>query len=177
MSGSLRTIYLLRHAKSSWDNPGLADLDRPLAPRGRRATAAIGRHLEEETILPDVVLCSPSRRTRETLEGIAEALDGVPVRVEDGIYFGGELAVLGLLRSLPGSCASAMVIGHNPTLEELVMELLDPDADHHPSLRRMSSKYPTGALATLESPASWSELEPGRCRLISFVRPKDMPGY
>lgn len=172
-----RIIHLLRHAKSSWDDPGLADLHRPLAPRGRRAAEAMRRYLEEEDILPDLILCSPARRTRQTLEGIAGAVKGVPVRVEEGIYFAGELAVLGLLRSLPEGCGSVLVIGHNPTFEELAMELLDPDADHDPSLRRMASKYPTGALATLEGPASWSELEPGRCRLVSFVRPKDVPGY
>lgn len=172
-----RAIHLLRHAKSSWDDSGLADLQRPLAPRGRKATAALHRHMEEKGICPDLILCSPARRARQTLEGIAGTLEGVPVRVEEGIYFGGGPGVLRLLRTLPGSCASAMVIGHNPTLEELAMELLDPDAAHDPSLRRMSYKYPTGALATLEGPAAWSDLEPGRCRLISFVRPRDLPGY
>jgi len=172
-----RTIHLLRHAKSNWDDPGLADRQRSLAPRGRRATAAIRRYLEEEGVRPDLILCSPALRTLQTLEGIVGALEGVPVRVEEGIYFGGGAAVLGLLRSLPGSCPSAMVIGHNPTLEDLAMELLDPGADHDPSLRRMSYKYATGALATLEGPAAWSDLEPGRCRLISFVCPRDLPGY
>ena len=176
MSGS-RTIHLLRHAKSSWDDPALPDLERSLAPRGRRATAAIHRHLEEEGIRPDLILCSPALRARQTLEGIVGAREGVPVRVEEGIYFGGGAAVLGLLRTLPGSCTSAMVIGHNPTLEDLAMALLDPQSDHDPCLRRMSYKYPTGGLATLEGPAAWPDLGPGQCRLVSFVRPQDLPGY
>ena len=176
MSGS-RTIHLLRHAKSSWDDPALADLQRPLAPRGWRAAVAIRGHLIEAGIRPDLILCSPARRTRQTLEGLAGALEDVPVRVEEGIYFGGVPAVLELLRMLPRSCTSVMVIGHNPTLEELAMELLDPQAEHDPSLRRMSLKYPTGALANMESSAEWSELEPERFRLISFVCPRDLPGY
>ncbi|TVR60801.1 MAG: histidine phosphatase family protein [Gemmatimonadales bacterium] len=176
MTGS-RTIHLLRHAKSSWDDPGLADLRRPLAARGRRAAKAVRAHLEEEGIVPDVILCSPATRTRQTLDGISGAVDGVPVQIEEGIYFGGELAVLGLLRSLPRSCRSVMVIGHNPTLEELAVDLLDPDQDHHPSVDRMRGKYPTAALATFETSDQWSHLEPGGCRLVSFVRPKDLPGY
>lgn len=172
-----RTIYLLRHAKSSWDDPGLADLKRPLATRGRRAAKALMAHLEEEGIVPDVILCSPATRTRQTLDGISEAVDGVPVQIEEGIYFGGELAVLGLLRSLPRSCRSAMVIGHNPTLEDLAVDLLDPDQDHDRSVERMRFKYPTGALATFQTPLDWSHLEPGGCRLVSFVRPKDLAGY
>lgn len=172
-----RIIHLLRHAKSSWDDPGLSDLQRPLAARGRRAASALRVHLEEEGILPDLILCSPATRTRQTLDGISEAVEGVPVQIEEGIYFGGEMAVLGLLRSLPGSCRSVMVIGHNPTLEGLAVDLLDPDQDHHPSVERMRRKYPTAALATFETPADWARLEPGQCRLRSFVRPKDLPGY
>ena len=97
--------------------------------------------------------------------------------MEEGIYFGVGAAVLGLVRTLPGSCTSAMVIGHNPTLEDLAMALLDPQSDHDPCLRRMSYKYPTGGLATLEGPAAWPDLGPGQCRLVSFVRPQDLPGY
>ena len=78
-------LYLLRHAKSSWDEPGLSDRDRPLAPRGERASKSMAKYLRDEGIVPALVLCSPSKRTRETLERLASG-DGIEVRIEDELY-------------------------------------------------------------------------------------------
>ena len=92
----MNTLHLLRHAKSSWDDAGLADRDRPLAPRGRRAAKLIADYLRHEGIVPALVLCSPARRTRETLEALAEAFDDdVPVEFERDLY-----------GAWPGSCSS-----------------------------------------------------------------------
>jgi phosphohistidine phosphatase len=162
-------LYLLRHAKSSWDDPGLADQDRPLAPRGRRATKLVAKHLRRERIAPAVVLCSPARRTRETFEGIAAALGGdVSVRVEPELYGASDRDLLERLREIPDTVQSVMLIGHNPAIQALALSL----AGSGGQLASLERKYPTGALATLTFWGSWRELE--TAELVGFVRPRDL---
>jgi phosphohistidine phosphatase len=111
---ALPTLYLLRHAKSSWDDPGLADFDRPLAPRGRRNAAVLATCLRDEAIDPELVLCSPARRARETAEAV-----GLEPQFEDGLYGASAAALAARVAAIPASIGSAMLIGHNPGLEEL----------------------------------------------------------
>ena len=166
-----RRLYLLRHAKSSWDDPALADHDRPLAPRGRRAAKLLAEHLQRERIAPDAVLCSSARRARETLEGIAPALgDRDSVHVEPELYGASSGDVLERLRRLPDTVKSAMVIGHNPAVQELTLSL----AGSGEEIEQVMRKYPTGALATLAFDGSWRALEPRAARLDGFVTPKDL---
>jgi phosphohistidine phosphatase len=159
-----RRLYLLRHAKSSWKEEGLADRDRPLARRGRRAAKAIRRHLREQGVDPELVLCSPARRARETLEGIEPALGRGGVRVEPELYGASADALLARLREVPGAVRSVMVIGHNPALQELAVLLAG-----------LEGKFPTGALATLAFRGrDWTALDRGTAELIEFVRPRDL---
>jgi phosphohistidine phosphatase len=166
-----RTIYLLRHAKSSWKT-GLPDHERPLAPRGRRAAKAIRRHLQDQGIQPELVLCSTASRARETLERIEPALGGAAdVRIEPELYGAGADALLDRLRSVPDAAGSVMLIGHNPGLQLLALDLARPG----PELRELEEKYPTAALATLAfRGASWRDLEPGVAQLAGLVRPRDL---
>lgn len=167
----MKHLFLLRHAKSSWDDPGLADHDRPLAPRGNRAAKVIAEHLREERIAPELVLCSSSRRTRETLDRIAPALgDEVRVEVERELYAASADRLLERLRAVDDDVESVMLIGHNPGLEQLALSLAG-DGEKLADVRR---KYPTAALATLEFDGRWSELEPGTARLMEFVKPKQL---
>jgi phosphohistidine phosphatase len=168
----MKRVYLLRHAKSSWKDRSLADRDRPLAGRGRRAAKAMAAHLEAEGVRPDLVLCSPARRTRETLERVESALGGeVEVVFEEGLYGASEAGLLARLRALPGEVGAVMVIGHNPGLGELALALASEGAE----LARMREKYPTGALATIDLPADgWSALERGGGELVAYVRPRDL---
>jgi phosphohistidine phosphatase len=168
----MRRVYLLRHAKSSWKDSSLADRDRPLAGRGRRAAAAIADHLEAEGIRPDLVLCSPARRTRETLERVETALgDRVEVRFEEALYGASEVELLARLRALPPEVSSVMLIGHNPGLEDLALAL----ASTGDGLARMREKYPTGALATIDLPADeWDAIEADTGELVAYVRPRDL---
>src|SRR3954454_11353376 len=116
----MKHLLLLRHAKSSWKDRELADHDRPLAPRGRRATKLIAEHLRQQSVMPAVVLCSSARRTRETLERIAPALgEEVPVRIERELYAASEQGLLERLRGLEDGVESVLVIGHNPGLQRL----------------------------------------------------------
>jgi phosphohistidine phosphatase len=165
----MKRLYLLRHAKSSWDEAGLADSDRPLAPRGKRASKVMAKHLRGERIVPDLVLCSPSVRTRETLErvGVGEESD---VRIEPDIYGASEGDLLDVLRRVPDDVDSVMLIGHNPSLQALAVSLAGEGSE----VARMREKFPTAALATLDFEGDWRELAPGVAELASFVRPKEL---
>jgi phosphohistidine phosphatase len=164
-----RTLYLLRHAKSSWDDPAVADHDRPLASRGRRACRMIAKHLRSEGIRPALVLCSSAARSRETLEriGVGSGGPGVRIEIEAGLYGACAGDLLGRLREL-GDIDSVMLIGHQPAIGELATSL---------ALRRaLGEKFPTAALATLRFRGSWSELSPGAAELVAFVKPRDLEG-
>ena len=169
----MKVIHLLRHAKSSWDDPLLADHERPLSPRGRRAAARIAEHLEGEGIQPALILCSSSRRTRQTLELVTVALPNVPVRVENGLYGAGEGSLLRRVRRLPDPADSALLIGHNPGLQDLALTLAGGgDAD---ALARLRAKMPTADLATLAMPVTrWRALRPGGAELVAFVVPREL---
>jgi phosphohistidine phosphatase len=168
----MKRVYLLRHAKSSWKDRSLADRDRPLAGRGRRAASALADHLRAEGVRPELVLCSPARRARDTLERVEGALgDEVEVVFEEGLYGASEAALLARLRALPREVGSVLVIGHNPGLGELALALASEGAD----LARMREKYPTAALATIDVPADrWSALGRGGGELVAYVRPRDL---
>jgi phosphohistidine phosphatase len=167
----MKRLYLLRHAKSSWDHPGLADHDRPLAPRGRRAAKLIAEHLRRKGIAPALVLCSSAQRTRETLERIAPALgEKVPVQIERELYAASEHRLLKRVRAVEESVESLMLIGHNPGVEQLALSL----AASGEKLAAVRRKYPTGALATLEFAGRWRELGSGRAELADFVTPKQL---
>jgi phosphohistidine phosphatase len=168
----MKRVYLLRHAKSSWKDRSLADRDRPLARRGRRAAQAMAGHLDEKEIRPDLVLCSPALRTRETLERIEPGFRGeVEARVDEQLYGASEATLFERVRTLPDEIGSVMLIGHNPGLEELALAL----ASEGEGLARMREKYPTAALATVDLPADrWSDVERGSGELVDYVRPRDL---
>ena len=171
----MRTVLLLRHAKSSWDTLSLPDYDRPLAKRGQKAAPLIGAAIARLDLTPDLILCSGAARTRETLALALPAL-GTPepeVIYDDAIYMAPPAALMTLLRKLPtGSNApkTVMVVGHNPGLEEL-SELLvgGGDAD---AQELMAEKFPTGALAvfTFDAP-QWADIALGTGKLSHFITP------
>ena len=167
-----KVVYLLRHAKSSWDNPNLDDIDRPLAPRGEKAARALAEHMEQEGIAPALVLCSPARRARETLDLVRPGLPPeTDVRVEDGLYGAGRADIVRMIRRLPDELPSVMVVGHNPVLHELALALTATGA----GLDRLAAKFPTGALAELSFPVNrWAELAAGSAKLTAYVVPKNL---
>jgi len=166
----MRHVYLLRHAKSSWKQRGLSDHDRPLTRRGRGAATAIARHLREQGIEPELVLCSTARRARETLERIEPVL-GRAAQEEPELYGASAGALLERLRLVPDAVGSVLLIGHNPGLQQLAVVLAQPT----PELRELEAKYPTAALAILAfDRPNWSELDQGTTELVSFVRPRDL---
>jgi phosphohistidine phosphatase len=166
-------LYVLRHAKSSWNDTDLPDRLRPLAPRGRKTVAALARHVRATGIAPDLVLCSPAVRARQTWEGIASGLPaGTAVEVDDALYGASAADLLRRLRRLPPDVDSVLVVGHNPGLEDLTLGLI---AHGDPALRgRLEAKFPTGALATVDAPGVWHDLGWGTSTLVAYVLPREL---
>jgi phosphohistidine phosphatase len=182
-SGSGGKLVLLRHAKSAWP-PGVPDHDRPLGPRGRRDAPRAGCWLRLAGYLPDTVACSTARRARETWQLAQQGLGcSPPVRFEHRIYQASAASLLELIRRLPSGADTAVVVGHDPAIQELAIMLAaaaprsERAAFSTPSsaLDRLQTKFPTAAVAVLDFTGSWSELRPSGARLAAFVTPHDMP--
>jgi phosphohistidine phosphatase len=168
----MRTVFLLRHAKSSWSDPTLLDIDRPLAPRGERAAKKIAGYVRRKRIRPARVLCSPSVRTRRTLEAIEPSL-GKSCTVEflPALYAASRKELLRQVQALPDAVGSVMLIGHNPGLHQLALALASRGAD----LPKLKEALPTGGLATLVADCeSWTALKPGGAELVDYVVPRDL---
>ncbi len=169
-----RRLILLRHAKS--DRPaGVGDLDRPLNPRGRRTAPLVGSYMAGEGLKPDHVLVSPSRRTRETWEAVAESLGDLPCEIAGDIYEAPVESLLAVIRSAPDEAGTLLVIGHNPGLQELATQLVgDGPKD---LCRRLAAEFPTATLAVIDlSIDAWAGIDAGAGRLERFVRPRDIAG-
>jgi phosphohistidine phosphatase len=165
-----KTVLLLRHAKSSREDPELADFDRPLTGRGRRDAPRMGTWMHEAGLKPDLVLCSDAKRARETWAGLGETLRcAAPVLFERGLYMASAKALCRRLQRLPGTVGSVLVIGHNPGLEDAAQALADGRGE---ALERLRGKFPTAALARLDFDIEdWARLEPGTGRLSLFMTP------
>ncbi|MDN0200289.1 histidine phosphatase family protein [Streptomyces sp. S.PNR 29] len=171
----LHRLVVLRHAKSAWPD-GVADHQRPLAPRGRRDARAAGRALTEADCLPDLALCSTAVRARETWE-LASAQWGTPppVRHDPRLYAAGVPDLLAAVHEVSAEIGTLLLIGHNPGLEELVLELAGDGLDD--TLDRVRVKFPTSAIAVLSwYGASWRALAPGTALLTAVTVPRGEKG-
>jgi phosphohistidine phosphatase len=170
-AGPLRRLVVLRHAKSAWPE-GVPDHERPLAPRGRRDAPAAGRALAEADCLPDLALCSTALRARQTWE-LASAQWGTPppVRHDPRLYAADVSDLLTALHEVPAEVETLLLVGHNPGLEELVLELAGDSLDD--ALDEVRLKFPTSAIAVLawRGPA-WEALAPGTALLTSMLVPR-----
>ena len=170
----MKVLYLLRHGKSSWADPTLADIDRPLAARGVRALRRMRKYLRQQAIAPDLVACSPALRARQTLDQIEGAIGrDTPVRVEPALYSTTATEIARLVSKSPESVSSLMLIGHNPALQDLAVLLAEEGEEA--LLARLVEKFPTGALAVVTIPhRSWRQLRQGGGRLEGLVIPRDL---
>ena len=162
----MRILYLLRHAKSSWNDPTLRDFDRPLKKRGREAAERIGERMALETLSNPLVICSPAVRTRETAEIVlANATLQVEPRFDERIYEASQRELVEIVTEIADDNEVAIMIGHNPGFEELLSFLT---GEH----RRM----PTCALAKIRfGDVSWNEVRAGEGSLEWFIAPKELP--
>ncbi|MGW8352335.1 SixA phosphatase family protein [Streptomyces wedmorensis] len=159
-------LFVLRHAKSAWPE-GVPDRDRPLGPRGLRDAPAAGRFLAETGGLPDLVLCSPARRARETWELAAAELERpVATRHDPRLYGADEQDLLDVLHDVPDEVGTLLIVGHNPGLEDLITLLAGSSVGT--ALDRVRTKFPTCALAVLTCHGTWTDLGPGEALLTEL---------
>lgn len=166
----MKRLILLRHAKAESKNAP-RDFDRKLAPRGRSDMVLLAEFMTTSALRPDLAFVSPAARTRETW-GLA-ALPDVPTTFPDAIYDASPETLLDLVRAIPGEAASAILVGHNPGIEELAQSLVarTPRSD----LVRLASGMPTAALAVIDlDTESWRDIKPGSGRLASFETPETL---
>ncbi|MHC2107306.1 MULTISPECIES: histidine phosphatase family protein [unclassified Methylobacterium] len=168
----MRRLILLRHAKS--DRPaGVADHERPLNDRGRRAAPAVGGHIGQEGPRPDLALVSTATRTRETWDAVSAALGAPEARYHHDIYEAPAERILGLIRGAPDSAETVIVVGHNPGLGDLAATLAGEGPRKERT--RLATEFPTAAYAVIAfDAAAWSAIAPGQGRLERFVRPRDI---
>ncbi|MDH3785827.1 MAG: histidine phosphatase family protein [Acidobacteriota bacterium] len=166
-SAIVKTLLIMRHAKSSWKDPTLEDHERPLNRRGQRDAPRMGRLIKKKGLVPELVLSSTAVRARTTARLVAEACgyEGPVTRLDD-LYLSDARAILEILQQLPDESSRVMLVGHNPDLEDLVLELSGED-----------ETIVTAALAVLQLPVtSWAELRAGLTgKLVELFRPKELP--
>ena len=162
----MKTLILMRHAKSSWATPGMADHDRPLNERGRRAAPVMARWLAARGLIPETILCSSSERTRQTVRRMRKAVPELPEPViEPGLYESGPDEMQASLARLPAGSGTAMIVAHEPGTGEMLSRLTG--REHGP--------FPTAAIAVLELEiGSWADRPWYRGRLRELVRPRDL---
>jgi len=156
-------LYLVRHAKSSWADPGMADIDRPLNKRGKRDAPIMGERLAERGVSPDVIVSSPAKRARRTAREFAKMLgyEGEVVIV-DVAYGGGPAAIIDVAQSIPERVTSLMVVGHNPDMTDLADSLTDYRVDAMPTCAVFGARF-----------GSWTSVGPSSGQFEFFVYPKD----
>lgn len=171
----MKTLTLLRHAKSSWNDPVERDFDRPLNERGKRAARVMGDYMRRESMRFDAVLVSPSVRTLETLALVQSVLGReLPFAEDRRIYLASSVTLLEVLRDCDASAESVLMVGHNPGLEDLILDLVPDEGDT--TLRDdVFVKFPTASLAVLECDVDdWADLDRKKAHLLRFVRPRDL---
>lgn len=167
----MRQLAVLRHAKSSWADPGMDDFDRPLNDRGRKAARQIGEAIRERGHKFDLILASPAARVRQTLDGVGDV--GVEARFEPSIYLAGMDQLVSLVREVEPKVRSLMLVGHNPGLERLLAMI--SREDEYGLRRRVEGKYPTGALAVVQLDVkSWAEVQPECGEIVELILPREL---
>jgi phosphohistidine phosphatase len=160
----MKTLLLLRHAKSSWKNGGVKDFDRPLNQRGLKAAPQVGKLIRKRKLKPDLVLSSPAERARQTAQLVLESAGlNVELRYDERIYEASAARLLEIVSQIEDSADSAMLVGHNPGMEEL-SEVLTGDGRH----------LSTAALACIElNVEKWSKVRAGAGRLEWLAKSKE----
>lgn len=171
----MKRLVILRHAKSSWDDPVARDFDRPLNKKGRRAAETMGRHMRETGVAFDHAVASPARRVVETLEALAEGYgEAIAPEWDERAYLASDLTLLEIVHEAPYEAGSLLLSGHNSGLEDLVL-LLVPEEESDARRASVAEKFPTCSLAVIDCDVeSWGEIEAGRGRLTEFTRPRDL---
>lgn len=166
-------LCLFRHAKSDWFAGAAGDFDRPISPRGERDAPLVSAHIVAKGWQPDRILCSPAKRTRQTLEIASGFLNGDPdIIFPAGLYDASGADYTGLIRAHGGDAETLMIIGHNPMIHDTALRLAVPAIS--PAANELARKFPTSAVALIDFQAAWEDLAEHSGRLLAFVKPADL---
>lgn len=170
----MKTLTLLRHAKSGWDDPALRDFDRPLNPKGQRAARTVGRALKDAGLAFDAVIASPALRVKETLRGVGEGYGrALDVCEEPELYLASAAVLLDQIQRTDDGVERLLLVGHNPGLEDLAIALSGSGEDG--LLDALGAKYPTATVAVISFDSDrWADVDEGKGRLVRFLRPRDL---
>ncbi|NBP71958.1 MAG: histidine phosphatase family protein [Alphaproteobacteria bacterium] len=168
----MKRLFIIRHAKSSWELPDQDDFDRRLAPRGRRAAPLMGQYMRSLNYRPSVALCSPARRAVETWHYIRDALPCETIEeFLPELYHPDPRAMLDLIREIDNGHPSAILISHNPGVLTLALGLVGRGIKN----ANPFGKYPTAALTVFDFDVDiWADIRPGAGELVGFTRPKEL---
>jgi phosphohistidine phosphatase len=168
----MKTLTLLRHAKSDWHDVELRDFDRPLNARGARAAATMGRHLHALGLAFDTVVASPAVRVTETIDRFENGYGEIAPAWDRRLYLASAQGLLDVVHGLPARAASALLVGHNPGLEELVLLLV---ADAGAMRDAVEAKFPTASVVEIAFDVDrWEDVAPASGELVRFIRPRDL---
>jgi len=167
----VKTLGLLRHAKSDWDDMSLRDFDRGLNDRGRRGAAVIGGHIRDHGVHWDLLLASPAERVKRTLDATRLS---IPTHWDEHIYLADSDALIEALRDIDGDPDSVLMMGHNPGLQELIFDLVPAERENG-LFATAAEKFPTATFAVLELAIDrWADCAPGCGTLVHLTRPRDL---
>lgn len=164
----MKYILLLRHAKSSWENPSLSDFDRPLAGRGLKDAPRMGKYLKKIGYRPEYVVSSPAQRAQQTAQLSVEAMkkDESIIKWDEGLYFESALKYIQAVQETPSEVETMMLVGHNPLIESATTTLSG-------GREGTGVRIPTAGLVCLESYAArWQDIKPGTCHIKWMMIPK-----
>ncbi len=168
----MKSLLLFRHAKSDWGDPDLKDFDRPLNERGEKSAARMGRWMKENHIQPEWIVCSTAKRAQQTLQCLRKHLDIPDTLIihEDRIYMADVATLLDIMAQCPEDMDHIMLIGHNPTLDELLYYLCGPNVP----LSAKGKLMATATLAQVSLPDDWQQLAPECGKLQQIARPGEI---
>ena len=171
----MKTLTLLRHAKSGWDDTVARDFDRPLNAKGARAAETMGRHMRSSGLVFDHAVASPAQRVVETLDHVGKGYGSDLAPAWDRrLYLASAATLLDVVHDLPDGADRVLLVGHNPGLEDLVLMLV-PDAADDALRAEVEEKLPTASVATMTfDVATWGEVRKGGGTFASFTRPRDL---
>lgn len=172
----LKTLTILRHAKSGWDVQVERDFDRPINKRGARGAELIGQWLKRQKLPVDRIVASPAVRVTETLDIFqpAAGIEAIEPHWDRRIYLASAATLIDVIRDTGRNADNLLISGHNPGLEDLILMLV-PESDSDELRAKVEEKLPTSALARLELDiADWHQLDSGIARFADFIRPRDL---
>ena len=171
----MRRVMLLRHAKSDWSQAA-GDQERPLNERGRDAAPKIGRYITQTQTVPDLILCSTARRTRQTCDLVAASFSTAPqILFKEELYLAEAGTIIGLVRAMPDTIHTVMVIGHNPGIHQAAVDLTG--SGNAKDRATLSARFPTAALALIDfSNGGWTDISLHAGKLDRFITPRLLSG-